>query len=155
MPNPWSIGQHPTLVFNQLPPELVTLTILVPLSNLLDANAEVVHLQESIRRTLRHTLRPGTAPIPFLKNIYIEGSTSVWGSTEEELTILAESRGIKTTFCLEDMASINDFIGLGRSRYSHLRSQAHGLTSVVFGEDWQPTRSAVSSAEAGSPDRHT
>ncbi|KDQ59885.1 hypothetical protein JAAARDRAFT_56813 [Jaapia argillacea MUCL 33604] len=158
LPNPWSTGQHPTLVFNQLPPELVTLTILVPINNILDADAKAVHLQESIRRTLRHTLQSGTAPIPFLKNIYIEGSISIWGSTKEKLTSWAKLRGIKATFYLEDLGSIRshmDFTGIGRSRSSHLLSQDHGITSVLFGEAWQPTRSVVTSAEASSADHHT
>ncbi|KDQ59884.1 hypothetical protein JAAARDRAFT_56812 [Jaapia argillacea MUCL 33604] len=93
----------PTLLFDQIPPALVTLTIMVPFYEELDiATSEYSEdLQKSICQTLTQALRSGS--IPYLKIIYIEGSTAIWGSTEEEFTILLESKGIKATFVLQMM----------------------------------------------------
>ncbi|KDQ59902.1 hypothetical protein JAAARDRAFT_635632 [Jaapia argillacea MUCL 33604] len=128
---------QPTLVFNQLPPKLVTLTILVPFYEDFDAatSEEATDLQRSIRQSLTNALWSSMPPIHPLKHIYIEGSKSIWGPTTEGITNLLESKGIKVTLVLiDDMASQDDLAGLIALRRSHLRSQDHGGSSISFGQ---------------------
>ncbi|KDQ59880.1 hypothetical protein JAAARDRAFT_33447 [Jaapia argillacea MUCL 33604] len=130
----------PNLQFDQLPPGLVTLTIMVPFyedfSGATSAYAE--DLQRSICQLLTQAFRSGS--IPSLKSIYIEGSTAIWGSTEEEFAILLESKGIKATFVLADAtASREDLFELLLLRRSHLRSQDFGGRLIPFGQPWQPS----------------
>ncbi|KDQ59877.1 hypothetical protein JAAARDRAFT_634829 [Jaapia argillacea MUCL 33604] len=130
---------EPTLLFDQLPPKLVTLTILMPFLEDFDAvnSEEAKDLQKSILQALRHALRLGIPPIPSLKSIYIEGSTSIWGSTAEELTTLLGSKGIKATFALAN-DTMDDLHRLVSLRFSHLRSEDYHGSLISLGQPWQP-----------------
>ncbi|KDQ59890.1 hypothetical protein JAAARDRAFT_635418 [Jaapia argillacea MUCL 33604] len=124
-----------TLVFDQFPPKLVTLTILVPFYEDFDAaiSEESTDLQRSIRQSLTKALLSSMPPVHSLKYIYIEGSKSIWGPTTEGFAISLEPKGIKVTFVLLD--GLNKLMA---SRRSHLRSQDYGGSS--FGKPWHPTR---------------